>query len=435
MAADSTPAATVAAPPAEHGGAARLFVCLVVFSLANAAFWIPSLASVIEGLFAGAPTAAFANRDFANYWLSGRLALDGNVSLLAEQTTHQAALEAAFGMSGMEPRAWSYPPHLLLLTWPLGFLSYPAAYALFMAVTGGWFTMTVWAWTRRAAGPDAGTVFAVAMGLLAPFYLLQVFAGQNGFFFGAAMLQALYCRKTRPVAAGLLFAVLTMKPQLGLLLPLLLLAERRFATIAWATAFTAGLIGLSAAIFGVSAWAAFFEVTLPHQQYVSAHWSGPFLYMMPTWFAAFRAMGIAYGPALTLHACLAVPLVLACLFAMLRAPDEETRSRLLLAGTFVLAPYAFNYDMGALLTMVAVPVAVRAVLQGGGWAFAFAAGLVLALPLWTPLLGRPDALLMLPPLVLSGLLVFWMAPLVPTFRKWGEMLKARGKAAAEAPAA
>lgn len=415
MAADSTPAATVAAPPAGIGGAARVFACLVLFSMANAAFWVPSLAGILEGLFAGAPSAAFANRDFANYWLSGRLALGGDVSLLAEQVTHQAALEAAFGMSGMEPRAWSYPPHLLLVTWPLGFLSYPAAYALFMAGTGGWFTWTVWSWSHRAGGANARTVFYVAMGLLVPFFVLQVLAGQNGFFFGAAMLQALYWRRTRPMAAGLMLAVLTMKPQLGLLLPLLLLAERRFATIAWAAAFTAGLIGLSAAIFGVSAWTAFFEITLPYQQYVSAHWGGQFLYMMPTWFAAFRAAGLAYGPSLALHACLAAPLVLACLYAMVRSTDEETRSRLLLAGTFVLTPYAFNYDMGALLATVAVPVAVRAVRQGGDWVLACAAGLVLALPLWTPLLGRGDAILVLPPLVVSGLLLVWTAPAFRAF--------------------
>lgn len=415
MAADSIPAATLAAPPAGFSGAAKVFVCLVLLSLANVAFWVPSLAGVIEGFFAGAPLPAFANRDFANYWLSGRLALGGDLSLLAEQATHQAALEAAFGMPGMEPRAWSYPPHMLLVTWPLGFLSYPAAYGLFMAVTGGWFTWTVRAWSHRMAGPNSRTVFPIALGLLVPFFVLQVLAGQNGFFFGAVMLQALYWRKTRPMAAGLMLAVLTMKPQLGLLLPLLLLTERRFVTIAWAVAFTGGLIGLSAAIFGVAAWIAFFEVTLPYQQYVAAHWTGQFLHMMPTWFAAFRAAGLAQESALALHACLAAPLVLACLYAMVRSKDEETRSRLLLAGTFVLTPYAFNYDLGALLVMVAVPVAARAAREGIDWILAFAAGLVLALPLWTPLLGRGDAILVLPPLVISGLLLFWSAPVFRTF--------------------
>jgi hypothetical protein len=81
----------------------------------------------------------------------------------------------------------------------------------------------------------------------------------------------------------------------------------------------------------------------------------------------------------------------------------------------VLTPYAFNYDLGALLVMVAVPVAARAAREGIDWILAFAAGLVLALPLWTPLLGRGDAILVLPPLVISGLLLFWSAPVFRTF--------------------
>lgn len=294
---------------------------------------------------------------------------------------------------------------MLLVTWPLCLLSYAAACALFMAVTGGGFVWIVWSFAQRADSADRHIVFIAALGLLAPVFVLQVLAGQNGLFFGAAMLQALHWRKARPIAAGLMFAVLTMKPQLGLLLPLLLLAERRFATIAWAVVFTGGLIGLAAAIFGAPAWAAFFQVILPYQQYVAAHWGGQFLYMMPTWFAAFRAAGLAHATALALHACLAAPLVLACLYGMARATNEETRSRLLLAGTFLLTPYAFNYDLGALLALVALLVAGQLVRQGCSWNLALAAGLVMALPLWTPLLGRPDALLILPvfPALRTGL--------------------------------
>lgn len=399
------------------GGTSRLMVCIGLLCLMNAAFWLPSLVDVVTGLFSAAPAADFANRDFANYWLSGRLAVSGDVAALAAQPAHQAALESAFGLSGMEPRSWSYPPHLLLLTWPLGLVSYPVAYAAFMAVTGGWFAWAVWVCARDLAGENRRAVFAAAMGLLAPFICLQIFAGQNGFLFGAAMLQALNWRKSRPVAAGLMFAVLTMKPQLGLLLPFFLVLERRVAVIGWTTVFTALLTGLSAWIFGLAPWTAFFETTLPYQQHVAAHWSGQFLYMMPTWFAALRATGVGHETALVVHLWLALPLVLVGLAAMTRARDDVSRSRLLLAATFVLTPYAFNYDLGALLAFAALQLAVLARTGRCGWSTALAGGLVMALPLWTPLLGRPDLLLMLPPMVLSGLLLGWAWPGLATFAR------------------
>ncbi len=409
MSASGQQADTTAMAARTSGSAAQLFICVFLFSMVNVGFWAPALADVIGGLFAGQVPADFANRDFANYWMSGRLALSGDLVALGVQTEYQAALEGAFGLPGMEPRNWSYPPHLLLLTWPLGWLSYPVAYAVFMAVTGGWFIWTVWAFVHRSVPGDARAVFFVTLVLLLPFVCLQLLAGQNGFLFGAAMLQGLLWRRSRPMAAGLMFAVMTMKPQLGLLLPLLLLAEQRFATIGWTVVFTGALAGLSAWIFGFEVWMSFFEITVPYQQFVAANWGGQFLHMMPTWFAAFRAAGMEYGSALTLHACLGLPLVLAALYAMLRSPDDMARSRLLLAATFVLTPYAFNYDLGALLALASLELARRTDRQGTGWAMAFGGGLVMALPLWTPLIGRPDPVLILPPLVLSGLLLFWAA--------------------------
>ncbi len=410
------PAGTGPANAPGFSGSARLMICIVLLSLINAAFWAPSLASVIAGMLSASPPADFANRDFANYWISGRLALGGGLEALATQPAHQAALEASFGLAQMEPRAWSYPPHFLLVTWPLGLMSYPAAYALFMALTGGWFGWAVWCCAREAAGENARRVYAAAMVLLGPFIVLQVFAGQNGFFFGAAMLQALLWRRSRPMAAGFMLAILTMKPQLGLLLPFLLLFERRFATIVWAVLFTGLMVGLSVLCFGLAPWTAFFASTLPYQQYVAAHWSGQFLYMMPTWFAALRAAGAGHEVALAAHIGLAATFVLAGLAAMTRCPDDVARSRLIIAATFVLTPYAFNYDLGALLALAGLQLAARRSPEASGWTAALAGGLVMALPLWTPLLGRPDLLLLLPPLVLTGLLLHWAWPGLAAFR-------------------
>lgn len=382
-------------------GQGRLLGLMLLLCAANAAFWLPQLVQVLTGLAGSDPQPAFANRDMANYWLAGKLALAGDVTPLFRQETHQAALEAAFGLQGMEIRNWSYPPPFLFVVLPLGLMPYPAAYAVFLLATGGWFLWTVRSLVRNRDGDGSGSGFGLVAALLLPFLVLQVIAGQNGFFFGAAFLQALLWRGSRPMAAGLMIALLTLKPQLGILVPVLLLAERRFAAIIWAAIFAALLAGLSLLVFGPGIWRAFFADTLPYQRLVASHWEGLFLTMMPTWFAALRALGISADLALALHLALTLPLGLAALAALWRAPDDWTRARLVLAATFVLTPYAFNYDLGALLAMIAASLAAGR--RTDGWTAAGGA-LVMALPLWTPLAGRPDVLLVTPPLVMSGLL-------------------------------
>lgn len=390
--------------------APRLLACTALLCVVNAAFWAPQLAAVLQGLLTGDVLPGFANRDFANYWLSGRLALAGDLSPLFRQETHQAALEAAFGIGALETRNWSYPPHLLLFTWPLGLMPYALAYGLFMLATGAWFLFAVRGALASFAGEAGRGAFGLVVLLLLPFITLQILAGQNGFFFGAALLQALVWRQARPAAAGFLIALLTMKPQLGLLIPVLLLIERRWQVIGWTAAFTASLMALSVLVYGLAPWTAFFEETLPYQRFVTAHWEGLFLYMMPTGFGALRAAGLSHGAALAMHGLIAAPLMAACLAAMWTVRDDALRARLLLAGTFVLTPYAFSYDLGALLAVAAIWFVAR---EPDSWTRAIGGGLVMALPLWTPLIGRPDVFLLLPALVVSGLLVLWAWPHVP----------------------
>lgn len=389
--------------------APRLLVCVALLCAMNATFWVPQLAVVAQGLLGGDVLPAFANRDFANYWLSGRLALGGDLSPLYQQETHQAALEAAFRLEALETRSWSYPPHLLLFTWPLGLAPYSLAYGLFMLATAAWFLFAVRSTLSKLGDTASRGAFPLVAVLLAPFLCLQLIAGQNGFFFGAAMLQALVWRGARPMAAAAMIALLTMKPQLGLLVPALLLIERRYAVVGWAAVMSAALVGLSALIFGWEPWHAFFGETLPYQRFVTAHWDGLFLYMMPSWFASLRAAGVAYETALLAHGVIVLPLVAACLAAMWKTSDGGARTRLLLAGTFVATPYGFNYDLGALLAVAAVWIVAQ---KTDSCTRAIGGGLILALPLWTPLIGRPEAMLMLPALAMSGLLVVWCLPVL-----------------------
>lgn len=391
---------------------ARLgLIVLAALCLSNAGFWYSQLHDVIAGLLGPGTSRAIANRDFANYWLAGRLALDGQVMELFAQQTHQAALEQAFGFDRLENRAWSYPPHLILLAMPLGVLPYKAAYVAFLIATGLFFVLAV---RRFLASNAMETPQAMVWALLVPFAMFQVLAGQNGFLFGGAMLFALALRRGSPMAAGFMLAILTMKPQLGLLFPLLLLAERNYAAIAWTIVFTLLLTGLSLLVLGAGPWIGFWQQTLPYQQYVATGWNGVFLRMMPTVFGACRAAGMPSDTALVAHLVVAAPVLLAALWGFVRESDAFSRAAVLVLATFLLTPYAFTYDMGPVIVLAALSC-----LRAGRWfnmTWILALG-VASLPLLMPMPfafeGAPPATrlyLLLPPAILLGVFIAWLRP-------------------------
>jgi hypothetical protein len=94
----------------------------------------------------------------------------------------------------------------------------------------------------------------------------------------------------------LVFALLTIKPQLGILVPVLLLFERNWRANRPATC-TVVLMSASIACFGLAGWQAYFTDTLVYQKLVMTNWFGMFLGMMPTTFGSLRTFGLSAATA------------------------------------------------------------------------------------------------------------------------------------------
>ena len=69
--------------------------------------------------------------DFVNVWMGARAALSGHPTPLFGFMHYQTLLRDVFGP--LPPHNWSYPPQLFLFIWPLGFLPYLWAYAVWCA--------------------------------------------------------------------------------------------------------------------------------------------------------------------------------------------------------------------------------------------------------------------------------------------------------------
>lgn len=282
--------------------------------------------------------------DFVNTWLGARLTLAGDVTPLFDFEAYNVLLRDLFGQD-FPGHMWSYPPHLLPLVAPLGALPYALAYAVWCFLT----------WLLFLAGARAVGFRGVDLWLMAtsPAIAMNIVVGQTGALAAGCLLLALGFAARRPLVAGIAAAVLTVKPQLGLLLPVEWLLRRRFPAIIAAVVTTLLLIGISFVFPGGSAWQAFFDVTLPTMRAVTM--SGELAaakVMQPNWSSALLLLGVSRGIALTLQSLVGVVLAVWWLRTTTKlnaltdlAARARVQTALFLIISALATPYIHNYDL------------------------------------------------------------------------------------------
>jgi hypothetical protein len=278
---------------------------------------------------------AIWGRDFANVWTSGRLALEGRLDLLYDLKAYSAYQQDLFD-GALRAHNYSYPPPTLLYTWAFGLLPYPVALLSWLALTGAAFA--------AAARPnlrDAGLPAWLAV--IAPATLLNVWAGHYGLLIGALWLGAFHLLPRRPGLAGVLIGLMLVKPHLAVLAPLILARRGEWRAFAAAAATAAALVAASSLAFGPELWRTWLGVTVGVQTAMVDDVGTYFLTMMPTIVPTVSAFGFPGFAAWTVQILAAAAAVGALLVHMPR----DSRSAGLAGGvaTFLVLPYAFNYDM------------------------------------------------------------------------------------------
>ena len=282
------------------------------------------------------PLGQLVGHDFVSTWMGGRIALTGDPSPWFDFKTYNAALRAMWGPDYPD-LIWSYPPHLLLFTWPFALVPYLWSYVLWLACG-----LAVY---LAAATEGRWRLPMVLLLALSPAVVVNICTGQNGFYTAALLIAGLTMLDRRPVLAGVLFGILTIKPQLGLLLPLMLLLTGRWRVIVSAVVTVVALAGATMLAFGPGVWAAYRDVAMPHQTHVILHGTGLFVSMMPTVFMNGRAAGIPLDVAWTAQAAVSMAMVAMVVWAYWRPRDPILSTALLVTATFAATPYVFNYDM------------------------------------------------------------------------------------------
>ncbi len=274
--------------------------------------------------------------DFSSFYAAGRLALGADPSRVYDQAAHWAAQQAAT-TAGVEHDVFYYPPVFLLLCAPLARLPYLLAFAVFQALGLALYLPVA----RRSLGLPgaAGLLPALAF----PAMIWSVGIGQNALLTAAILGGGLLLLEHRPWLAGAALGLLAYKPHFGLLLPVALAAGRHWRAFAAAALSVAGLTALSAAVFGLATWQAWFHAFAGSG---SVYATGKVSFAaMVTPFGAARLLGATNALAMSLQAAvLLLCVVLVALVWRGRAPFAA-RAAVLLAAVPLAAPLALFYDM------------------------------------------------------------------------------------------
>jgi hypothetical protein len=269
--------------------------------------------------------------DFTAFYHAGRLANAGQAALAYDPAAINQGVRATHGVD--YAMAWVYPPTFFLLAAPLAALPYLAALLLWWALGLAAIALAL----RAILGERRATLVALA----SPLTPLVLAGGQNAFLSAALLGAGLLLFERTPCRAGAAFGALTYKPQLGLVLVPLLLLARNWRAIGAAVVVALGLIALSAAIWGGSAWTAF-PTGLANGRAWMEQGTSQFE-KSASLFSLIRLWGGSLGIAYAIQAIG----VTAAIALVIHSAKRETdlRGAAVCAAVALSTPYLMDYDM------------------------------------------------------------------------------------------
>ncbi|RKP43820.1 DUF2029 domain-containing protein [Trinickia fusca] len=272
--------------------------------------------------------------DFLPFWSSSYLALHGhaadayNLGVLGN--VEQNALAHTVGLL-----PWLYPPTFLLFVYPLALLPWKIAAATFLGGTYALFVRAI-----RAIVPRRE---ALLIAMAFPGAALVAVSGQNGLLTASLAALGLVLLRRRPVAAGICFGILCMKPHLAVLFPLALLCSRSWRALASLALTAMSMLAISVLVFGGGTLAAFLHNASMAAGYVESGRAA--LARVPTMFALAKLAHVPSALAYAAQGLSAILAAAAVCYAWGRETSHALRAATLVCASLMVCPYLFDYDL------------------------------------------------------------------------------------------
>jgi hypothetical protein len=276
--------------------------------------------------------------DFSSFYAVSKLTLAGEPEA-AFDIDRLTAVAHAVTPGSKAVYQWAYPPTYQLLILPLALMPYGVALTVFLGLTFGAFAAALSGLPQLAG-------YRLAL-LCSPAIFLCAISGQNGMLMAALFAGGFALLERRPFWAGLLFAALAFKPQMGVLLPVALLAAGQWRTLLGTATGVFCLGGAATAVFGVGLWTLFFEHLEIAQRLVQAGqlpWP-----KITSAFVFFRYLGAPVAVAYAAQLLTALGAAVSVALVWRKRGPQPLAWAVLVSATLLVTPYMFLYEFVLLL--------------------------------------------------------------------------------------
>lgn len=369
--------------------ARRLAVLVLAISLA--AYAEKSIYSIWANLRIG----NIWSNDFFAIWSFARFPIANDPADIYARPILQEFQES-LGSAPTVHLPFPYPPSFMLLIIPFGLLGYYAAYGTWILGTFVFYFAVSW----HRKWPWSATFVL----MLAPATIATFIYGQTGFLTSTLMIGGFRCADRRPILSGVFFGLLSIKPQLGILIPIALISARLWRALVASGGTVLVLVLASSVVFGWSIWPLWLSQLLAHADWAAT--TKP--QYMATIIANLTFLGVDLPVARVIQFAAAVA-VAGIIWLCLRRGVTNLGISATLVGTFLATPYAFVYDMPMLTN------AILAVAHDEGrpprvlpMPEAFILVWALILPVLMVETWRPGAVRSIPLILLFGLIIWRM---------------------------
>jgi hypothetical protein len=314
--------------------------------------------------------------DFISFWNAAHRVRHGEITAIYDPDTWNRILST--NTTGV--LSWFvYPPFTLFGLWPLGDATYnEAVLAWSLVPLAFYFALIVLLAKRSGLGAGANPAcenngsrtqaYAVLIAFSLPFLSANLFSGQTGALIAVFFLGAAYFWPTRPILAGICIGLLAIKPQMGLLIPVALIASGQWRAVAAAATTVLSLIVLSTIWLGTAIWTDYLRMSQLFGQFIGRGYNqiqqlalGPYVSLQGA------GMPAALAGLLQVVISVAVVAVIIRVFSRWKSNERQLgkqdgrldlRLALLAAGTLLATPYSLSYDTPLLMLSV-IPLLAR----------------------------------------------------------------------------
>jgi alpha-1,2-mannosyltransferase len=279
--------------------------------------------------------------DFIVFYAASSLALSGQFAGIYESSVLQDRINKIVGKK--INYYWWYPPTFLLMVYPLAKAPYFSSLLIWLFSTLALYIIVIF-----IIAPLPATV---PLAFCFPGTFINLSCGQNGFLSATLLGGGLILLDKFPRLGGVFLGLLTYKPHLAVLIPVALIAGKRWQTLATFFLVASFLALSSLLIFGPEIWQAFFHTLFhPAQKLQGGAWDWA---KMPTVFAAVFLMGGKLTTAYSIQAVAMLGVAVGVVTLWLKNFPVPERNAGLVLGILLFTPYAFHYD----LPLLALPIA------------------------------------------------------------------------------